>query len=323
MKQIKWAVLIAALGLVGYAAWIALNDPQQIYSALNQVGWLGFAALCGVSLLNYLIRYMRWCLLMRVQTQTFPVVDGFICYLSGFALSTTPGKVGESVRAVFFKERHNVAVASSLASLLTERLTDLLAALMLGSVAFIFFKNLWWVCCLISVVCVVVILAIINSHYIERLVNAITAMLPQRLAKLLLPLVNSLPDFFQKTRKILRPKVFLLAMLCASAAWFVEGLGFAWLARELTVDANVILLSSVFILSLVAGVATPGGVGSAEAAMVFFLIALGATPASALVISLVCRFATFWFAMVIGLLALGYVMRGRRFDNKILEVGNG
>lgn len=323
MKQIKWAVLVAAIALVGYAAWIALSDPEQIAQALTRVGWLGFAVLCGISLCNYLIRYMRWCLFMRTQQQSFPLVDGFICYVSGFALITTPGKVGESVRALFFKERHHVSAASSFAGLLGERVTDLLAGILISSAGFVFFNNLWWACVIAIAVCVVILLVVFKSNLIERISQHCLPMLPELLARWLKPLVMALPDFFAKTRAISAPNVFSMALLLATLAWFIEGLGFAWLAQQLGVDASVMLLCSVFTLSLIAGVVTPGGVGSVEAAMAFFLIALGATPAAALVIALVCRFATFWFAIVLGMSALLYLMRGKKISHALLEASNG
>lgn len=323
MKHLKWAVLVAALALVGYAAWIAASNPEQLADAWSRVGWLGFTALCGISFINYLLRYCRWRIFMRAQQQHCSVIDGFICYLSGFALITTPGKIGESVRAVFFKERYGTPVSSTFSNLLGERVTDLLAGVMISAVGFIYFDNLWWVCFVALSVCAAIVASIFFSGFIERLSSWVKAIIPMKLLPLVAPLIDGLPAFFMRARQMLQAKVFMAAMGLGLIAWLIEGLGFAWLAHRLGVDADIALLCSIFTLSLIAGVITPGGLGSAEAAMAFFLLALGATPASALVIALVCRFATLWFAIALGIISLLLLMRRRSIDDMLLEVGNG
>ena len=54
-------------------------------------------------------------------------------YFSGFALTTSPGKLGETLRSLLLKP-HGVPASASLAAFLAERVSDLLAILVLAAV---------------------------------------------------------------------------------------------------------------------------------------------------------------------------------------------
>lgn len=58
-------------------------------------------------------------------------VDSALIYFSGFALTTTPGKAGELLRGVFL-ERRGMPFSSSIAALLSERLSDMIAIIVIG-----------------------------------------------------------------------------------------------------------------------------------------------------------------------------------------------
>ena len=50
-------------------------------------------------------------------------------FVAGFAFTATPGKVGEVVKSVLLKRRFGTSLSATAASLLVERVTDLLAML--------------------------------------------------------------------------------------------------------------------------------------------------------------------------------------------------
>jgi uncharacterized protein (TIRG00374 family) len=72
------------------------------------------------------------------------------------------------------------------------------------------------------------------------------------------------------------------------------------------VDINPILATGIYAMSIVIGAASfmPGGLGGTEAAMLIFLINLGVSQEVALAATLICRFATLWFAVILGALAM-------------------
>jgi uncharacterized protein (TIRG00374 family) len=60
----------------------------------------------------------------------------------------------------------------------------------------------------------------------------------------------------------------------------------------------------MFFLAMMAGVVTPGGLGGTEAVMASLLMAVGLDASEAFVVSLICRVATLWFSILVGLVSM-------------------
>ena len=64
---------------------------------------------------------------------------------------------------------------------------------------------------------------------------------------------------------------------------------------------------AVATLTGVAAVFLPAGIGGMEAVMTTLLVSRGASVSDALIATLLCRLATLWFAVLIGLAATGFM----------------
>lgn len=71
--------------------------------------------LLALSLTNYLLRFVRWGRYLALLDAPLPWRINLDAYFSGFALTTSPGKVGEMLRSVLLK-RHGVPPAASIAA---------------------------------------------------------------------------------------------------------------------------------------------------------------------------------------------------------------
>ena len=86
---------LVGLGLLGLAAKTGWDET------LAQIGKLGFGqivVLLGLSLVNYVFRGLRWHLLARRLGLETGLLQDMRHFLGGFAMSVTPGRVGELVR---------------------------------------------------------------------------------------------------------------------------------------------------------------------------------------------------------------------------------
>jgi len=88
--------------------------------------------LAGMSLVSYLLRYVRWHWLLSRTGNKTPMVVGFLAYLAGFAFTATPGKVGELVRIRYLAPL-GVAPWKVLAAFVYERAFDLIVVLLLAA----------------------------------------------------------------------------------------------------------------------------------------------------------------------------------------------
>jgi len=301
-KNFRWLAYSVVVTILASGAWIGYQDHEAIFAAVGRVGLRGFVFLCLFSSANYALRFLRWQYLMRQLGDVAGLKDGVLCYFSGFALTTTPAKAGEAVRALYFWRRLGIRYSHTLSCLLTERVMDLLSAVLVGSLALYMFSNLRWIGVVLTVGVAGVVLFI---GYHERLLGYLDWLRVVRWGWYN-RLLDGVPVFLARAKHQFRPRPFTVGMVIGMVAWSVEGMAFAWLVQRLGGEASVLLYVSVFAIALVVGALTflPGGLGSTEAVLYGLLVALGLGSTEAVAATLLIRLATLWYAVVLGLVAV-------------------
>src|SRR5678816_4445303 len=82
---------------VGFSIWA---DVGRVGEALRAFQWRYLLAACLLAAGNYAIRFGRWQYYLRVLGIRIETRDSLLVFLAGFALTVTPGKLGEAVKAV-------------------------------------------------------------------------------------------------------------------------------------------------------------------------------------------------------------------------------
>jgi len=132
-----------------------------------------------------------------------------------------------------------------------------------------------------------------------------------RLVNLLWRIIGRWPRRFAGLRRAARSmalfreaKLALPALALSVIGWTAEGYALYLLLTWMGADISIAAATVVFIFSTLAGGLTgaPGGVGGAEAAMLFMLTAQGIPLAMALPATALIRITTLWFAILLGLL---------------------
>ena len=297
MKAVAASVGIAALGylLVSiYTGW------RAVLHGMAAVGMGGIGAALSLAALNYLLRFVRWNLYLRALGHRIPVAEHARIYLTGFALTTTPGKAGEAIRSVFLA-RHGVRYSTSLAAMFSERISDLVAVLILCLPGLGINARLYAVV-LVLAAGIGFGLALLAWPGWFRWVHAVADRTSGRMGALLRHTVHML----EQARRCHAPGLLLAATLLSIAAWGSEAWAFylisGWLGMHLGLGYAVF----VYAASMIAGAVsvTPGGLGGAEAAMVALLMFKGVAMPDAVAATVLIRLATLWFAVMLGMLAL-------------------
>jgi uncharacterized protein (TIRG00374 family) len=237
------------------------------------------------------------------------VRDSLLVFLAGFSLTVTPGKLGEAVKAFLLRATHGYPVARTAPIVIAERVTDLLALLLLALVGVFQFD----VDRRFLVAGAVVVLGgvlVVSVDPLAELALAIAARLPgvRRFAP-------KLREMHVATAALLHPKPLVLATAISTVSWFFECLAF-WAVVRGFPGAGLGLRAATFIYAAmtVAGALSflPGGLGVTEAGMLALLVKFGTglgRPEAAAA-TFVTRAATLWFAVALGLPAL--VLYARR-----------
>jgi uncharacterized protein (TIRG00374 family) len=94
-------------------------------------------------------------------------------------------------------------------------------------------------------------------------------------------------------------------------SWGAEGCGLYVITQSLDLPVSLPHAVGIYALAMLGGAASlvPGGLGGAEAVMAGLLAASGAGLPEAVAATLICRAATLWFAILLGMIAMALVRR--------------
>jgi uncharacterized protein (TIRG00374 family) len=303
VKRLLSRVLLGvAAGVAVYVGFSIWADARAVGAALAGFSWAAMAAALGLAMANYLVRFVRWQYYLRVLGLKVPAGESFLVFLGGFALTVTPGKLGEAVKALLLRESRGIPAARTAPIVVAERFTDLVGLLLLAAAgAFTFEVDRTFL--VIAAVVIGIGLVVVSVEPLARLALALAGKLPgvKRFA-------GKLVEFYESTAALLKPGPLVLAVGLSTVSWYFECLAFLVVVRGFP-GATVQHQAAVFIYSTmtIAGALSflPGGLGVTEAGMLKLLEELaGVSKGVAAAATFVTRLCTLWFAVVVGLTAL-------------------
>jgi uncharacterized protein (TIRG00374 family) len=317
-KLLPRILLGVAAGVAVYVAFSVWADARSVGQALASFTWSAALAGVGLALTNYLVRFLRWQYYLRVLGLSVPSGESLLVFLGGFALTVTPGKLGEAIKAFLLRESRGIPAARTAPIVIAERFTDLLGLLLLTGVGVFTFdvdrRFLAAGAALIGVG-----LLVVSVESIAKLALRVAARVPGVRA-----VAPKLEEFYLSTAALLRPAPLVIAVAIAIVAWACECLAF-WLIVRGFPGAAVALRAAVFIYATmtVAGALSflPGGLGVTELGMLELLgkLGTGTGRSVAAAATFITRACTLWFAVLVGLVALLIFARRTRISLRVPE----
>ena len=298
----RLAVISVIVAAVAYAIFVLATGFEEVAAGFSQLSALSWIALSAISLLHFLLRFVRWQVYLMRLGHDIPLVASGLIYLSGFALTTSPGKIGESWRSVYLVPR-GVPFSHVLAGFFAERYTDLLAISILSCLAITLYSGPTWPF-LIGAVALIAILLVLRLPGLPRRVDAWAE--TTKLSRLAASL-RGLSKMLRASADLLSERITIFAVVVALVSWGLHGLILFAVVELLGYEANVWQMIGIYAFAMLIGALSliPGGVGSADATMILMLTLTGLDAPGAAIVTLVCRVLTLWFAVLLGLLSVG------------------
>jgi len=306
---LRRVIIAMLLGVAVYGVIVTLTGYHEIQASLADFHFSAFAVALGLASANYAFRIVKWeYYLARLGIRGVPKFDSALIFLSGFVLTMTPGKVGEIFKSAVLFRTHDVSVARTAPIVFAERLTDLVGVIVLIVVGSLGFSGgLGW--------------AILGSLLV---VLGLTCVLWQKPLQSLVVWMERKPgklnQFAPKAREavdslriLASPGALLWPSLLSVVAWAFEGLALYYVLLGFDIHAPIPLVVFFYSTATLAGavIPVPGGLGVAEAMIQQQLVHLGGVAMGAATASmLLVRFATLWWAVVVGFIAL-FILRAR------------
>jgi uncharacterized protein (TIRG00374 family) len=303
MKIGKAAIgfLLLTCFYLGLLLWVDAKNHvlTQLHLLANALPFL-----LGISLLSYLFRYLRWYWLLSRSGFSVEWRYGLIAYLAGFAFTATPGKVGELIRIRYFT-KVGVPANISFGAFIYERTLDLIVVLFLASLA-IGRQDLL----ALAFSFVIIFLGLIVSIALNPgLLTKLSQFFNRRSWFWLEKPILVVRDGLESCRYWLTPLDLTVSLACGLVAWTLTSYGFMWLLRDLGISIQPLEAFTIYPMAMLVGAASmlPGGVGSTELSIVLLLGAYGVATSIATIAAIGIRFATIWFAVLVGFLCLGFL----------------
>ena len=301
-------IAVAALATLVYLGGAFVVDSARIIAALQQLAWLGCGLVLALSAANYAVRFERWRTFLSRLGHELPFRRHLLYYLSGFAFTVSPAKAGEAVRSLYLRG-YGVTYSQSIAALFVERLQDLLAMVLLASLIMTdrpAYRPL-------VLGALVLVLALVIGATNKGLPGLLDRLATHLTHVRLLRLLSALANLLRSSRALLQPRLLILGSAAGVVSWGAEGLGFYVICQALHIHMPLLSALGIYALAVLAGSAAfflPAGLGGMELDMTTLLVAEGAPLRVAVVATLLCRIATLWFAVLIGMVAALIVEMG-------------
>jgi uncharacterized protein (TIRG00374 family) len=306
--NIRRIVVAMLLGVLVYGGFALYSGVDKMQGALSRFHPEAFAFACALAFGNYVVRFLKWeFYLARLEIRGVPKLDSFLTFLSGFVLTVTPGKVGEVFKSLILNETHDVPMTKTAPIVIAERATDVLGVVILIAFGSLGFKGgLVWAG--IGAGLVLVLLVVVQSRKLSHSLIQLSARLPGRFGKM----APKLEAAYESLAVMLKPQNLIVPTILSAIAWMLECLALWVILGGFGETTSVPLSMFFYATSTLAGaiVPVPGGLGVTESALMGQMIEIGhvqqdnATAAMILV-----RFATLWFAVVVGFVALTFLKR--------------
>ena len=270
-------------------------QDKETYASLSHVTVGTYIILAILSLSNYFLRFVRWYIFIHPMNENISKLRHCLIYISGFALTTTPGKAGETIRSVYLAGL-DIKYAKSIGVFFSERLLDVLAVLCLSIILFSFSFPGYFIWILSSIILVFTILIFFRSQLLS---NFIDKMIKHQSK-------SAIIDFQNTIRTLLDNKSLLKVMPLSVLAWGFQSYGLFIIVNALGFEGNIWLIMGIYNISILAGAISfiPGGIGATEATISVLLVNIGMDLPLAIIASIIVRGMTLWFAVGLGLISM-------------------
>ena len=299
----------SAAWLIGLTAAyaIAILITEQARPGGNHIAALGpalLAAMC-CSFSGFVIRYLRWRWLLAHLGSHFKFVPGLLSYLAGFALTATPGKVGELLRIRQFMAL-GVPPQQVICCFILERLQDVIALLI---ISLIVLRGRLEIAVGAAFVVLVVSGIVAGGH--RNIRKTAIVRLRRWHWRRIATVVAALGRGIAMIKRIATLRILAPSFIAGLAAWCIQGGGLYLIVRHLDGVIPLDFAVACQAIAMLVGAASllPGGIGTTEATIAALLVSQGVDPATAALSAIAYRIATLWFATLTGLVAFTIVER--------------
>ncbi len=297
--------------------WLAIKgtDLKGIQSSFKSAHYFYAIPVALLAVVILALRSYRWGVLLE-PLEKIDQWSLFTITTVGFmAVNLLPVRLGEFVRPYLISKKSSIKIGSSLATIVVERVFDMLTLMIVLLVVLMKVKLPNWIftsaCSILLIViplfCILIFIAV-KRELSAKGVDRILRKLPHSLSSRLMRIFHSFLDGLQILPDL--KKVFYLAFLSVTI-WCLVGVATYILFPSLTSTLGLPLVAAFVVLTItVLGITlptAPGFVGNYHFSCVLALTLFGVPKTDALTFAILLHFIQIMVTIVLGLLFLPFV----------------
>lgn len=295
-RVMRSVLIFAVAGVLLYGAATLASDYNAIMSSLLRFPVGVLALVIGLVVIGWLLRGWRFHYYLRQSGEDVPFGYALKAFLAGFALTGTPGKVGEAVKGVFLKQDYGVPITKVVGILVIERLMDLWGVLLLGAFSLLLFSG--WE--RLFLLCAAAVIAGGICLCLEGVYRPVLETIGR--ISFLSWICNRVLGVLLAGRELMTPRIFLVGLAFSAVAWGMESISLFLILEGFHLPATLLQSNFVYCFSTIVGALSmlPGGIGGTEAGMIGLLAFMGISYTSGLPAVILIRLCTLWMAVLVG-----------------------
>ncbi|MBQ6269920.1 MAG: flippase-like domain-containing protein [Bacteroidetes bacterium] len=272
---IKYIVIIAIL--IG-SLYLVLDDVnlKEFINILSQVRWEWCLLSVPVAILSHWVRAIRWKIFLKPILDAKSNMNLFSAVMVGYFVNNVIPRGGEFVRPFVYARRENVSKSAVLATIVTERIIDVIFLMLMFAFAYIASKDTImqafpWISgqgmtysIILLVACIAFIILLLSTQVFDKILYAIgKKIMPNQYEKL-----KNILDSFRKGLEIMKaPSSYLPTFIYSLLIWALYALPMYLMFFAFDFQSTLHLgLIDAGLLIVVSGVGTsiaptPGAIG--------------------------------------------------------------
>jgi len=299
MKFYRNFLLVVVSMIVLYIVFLIVSDFSVIREKIFDFKTDYLPIILLLAPLSWVIVFFRWHFLLKNSNIIIPKKENFKIYMAGYAMSVTPGKVGELIKSQFLKSKYGVSRKNTLPIIISEYFYHMVGVLVVSIIGVYYFEFSLYIIILTSALIIITLTIISSETFFKKFVNLISK------RNFLKKYVSPISDSHIILKKSTRGKIFIISSVLSIAFWLTEVLivYFVFLSFNI-LNFEFFKIAAIYTTSLILGMLSflPMGVGVVEGSLAGFLNYEGIDISIALTLVILIRIFTRWYGVIAGLI---------------------
>ena len=315
MKLENNIILMIVAAAAIYAIFLFISDYQKISDVVIDFKIEYLIPILSLVTVSWIPLILMWHLLLKKNGINIPFRKNIVIWLSGSALSLTPGQIGELIKSQLIKTLYDIPRTKTAPVVLVEKFYSLTGAIIAGIIGIIIlgmdFNLVLFSIAILSIIFLLIYYRPVLQYGLKRITKF----------KFFSKYSDNITDSYEILRNSTGSGISSICIALAICYWIIISLSVYVTLLAFGIEGVSFLKTiSIYTSSVIIGVITfiPGGLGITESSLVGLFTLEGINVSIALILSVVIRLTTLWYSVSIGFIGLklsGGLSLSRNFKN--------